>query len=107
MTKFGALPPLPGRQTAETPSHLEETERGLWASLIAEHKLADPGSLAILRTAMEAHQRSRRCREAIDRDGEAIKDRFGQIKPHPLLPAERDARAAFLAGMKALKLEVT
>ena len=33
------------------------------------------------------------------------RDRFGQIRPHPLLPAERDARGAFLAGMRALNIE--
>jgi hypothetical protein len=33
-------------------------------------------------------------------------DRFGAPKPHPLLPIERDSRAAFLAGMKALQLDL-
>lgn len=32
-------------------------------------------------------------------------DRFGQIKAHPLLPVERDARAAFLAGLRSLNLD--
>jgi hypothetical protein len=63
--------------------------------------------LALLRTTLEAHQRTRHCREAIDRDGEALADRFGQLKPHPLLAAERDARSAFLAGMKALNLDLS
>jgi hypothetical protein len=33
-------------------------------------------------------------------------DRFGAPKPHPLLPIERDSRQAFLAGMKALNLDL-
>ena len=48
----------------------------------------------------------RRCREAIDRDGETVVDRFKQVKGHPLLAAERDARAAFLAGMRMLNLDI-
>jgi glutathione S-transferase len=33
-------------------------------------------------------------------------DRFGQPKPHPLLATERDARAQFLAALKALNLDL-
>ena len=35
-----------------------------------------------------------------------MQDRWGQTKPHPLLATERDARAGFLAGMRALGLDV-
>lgn len=97
MTRPGAVPP-------EAPPHLEAPERALWAELTAAFMLDDAGSAAVLRTALEAHARARRCREAIDAAGEAVVDRFGQTKPHPLLAAERDARAAFLTGMKALHL---
>jgi hypothetical protein len=48
----------------------------------------------------------RRCRQAIDRDGEAVRDRWQQLKPHPLLSAERDARAAFLAAFRQLNLDL-
>ncbi len=33
-------------------------------------------------------------------------DRFVQRKPHPLLAAERDARAQMLAALKALNLDL-
>jgi hypothetical protein len=78
----------------------------MWRDLTAAHRFDDPASLALLRTTLEAHQRARRCRETIDREGEAVKDRFDQIKPHPLLAAERDARSAFLMGMRALNLDL-
>jgi hypothetical protein len=35
-----------------------------------------------------------------------FKDRFGQVKVHPLLPSERDARAAFISAMRALNLNI-
>jgi phage terminase small subunit len=96
----------PRRTTAAAPDHLEAPEAALWGELLETFALDDAAALALLRTALEAHQRARRCRETVDTDGEAVRDRFGQIKPHPLLAAERDARAAFLAGMRALNLDV-
>jgi hypothetical protein len=78
----------------------------MWREIIAEFSFDDPASLALLRSALEAHQRSRRCRLAIARDGETVRDRFGQVRAHPLLPTERDARAAFLAAMRVLNLDL-
>jgi len=78
----------------------------MWREITAEFDFGDPASLALLRSALEAHMRARRCRVAIDRDGEAVKDRFGQLRAHPLLGAERDARAAFLSSMRALNLDL-
>ena len=89
------------------PAHLAAPEAALWRSLAAEYAFTDPASLALLQSAMESHQRARKCREAVDADGETLLDRFQQVKPHPLLAAERDARAAFLAAMRLLRLDVT
>lgn len=94
-----ALPP--------PPAHLDATESGLWKSLQAEYDLADTPALAILASTLEAHARARKCREQIDQEGPTTVDRFGQIRVHPLMAAERDARAAFLAGMRCLNLDLT
>lgn len=88
------------------PRHLEAVERAMWRAITAEFLFADPASLALLRSALEAHQRARECRLAIDKDGLTTQDRFGQVRAHPLLAAERDARAAFLAAMRALNLDL-
>ena len=88
------------------PRHLDKTEADLWRSIIRDYDFDDDASLALLATAMEARQRARKCRERIDVDGEAVRDRFGQVKAHPLLNAERDARAAFLAAMRVLNLDL-
>lgn len=102
-----SLPPKPGSKVIKAPAHLDVIERQMWRSMQSAHRFDDPASLALLKVAMEAHMRSRRCRQAIDKDGETLPDRFGQIKPHPLLPAERDARAGFLSAMKILGLDLT
>lgn len=100
------IPPRPGAKPVEAPAHLERQEKRMWRDITAANRFEDPASTAMLRTALEAHQRARRCREQVDRDGEAVKDRWDQLKPHPLLAAERDARAAFLSAMKALNLDL-
>jgi hypothetical protein len=87
------------------PAHLEEEEATLFREIVAGFRVDDPGSVQLLITAMEAHQRARHCRMRIDQDGEAVTDRFGQIRQHPLLASERDARGQFLASMRALNLE--
>jgi P27 family predicted phage terminase small subunit len=101
---------FPGRMRANKstppPKHLERQERVLWNQIVGVYKFDDAASRSMLLAAMEAHQRARRCREVIDRDGETVTDRWGQLKPHPILNAERDARAAFIAAMKALNLDL-
>jgi hypothetical protein len=74
------------------PGHLEPPERALWASITAAYALDDSAALDVLDTALQARGRMRRCREAIDRTGELITDRWGQSRANPLLIAERGAR---------------
>lgn len=74
--------------------------------MVQEFGIEDDAGLLLLQTAIEAFERMRGCQSAIKRDGEMIKDRFEQLKPHPLLPTERDARSQMLAALKALNLDV-
>jgi P27 family predicted phage terminase small subunit len=76
------------------------------AKIISEYEIADEAGLLILQTAMEAFDRMREAQQQVTRDGVTFTDRFGQIKAHPLLPVERDARAAFLAGLRSLNLDL-
>jgi phage terminase small subunit len=109
LSSIPGIPPKPrtaGIKTPPAPHHFGPIEKRMWRELSAAFAFDDPASLAILRVALEAHGRSRECREAIDRDGAAIRDRWQQLKPHPLLASERDARAAFLAAMRSLNLDL-
>jgi P27 family predicted phage terminase small subunit len=87
------------------PEHLSGEALRLWADILATWHIDDQAHLTVLRVSLEAFDRAQNCRRQIDQEGESIKDRFDQTKPHPLLSAERDSRAAFLAGMKQLGLE--
>jgi len=88
------------------PKHLEEPEAELWEAITENYSIDESAGLELLDTALQARCRMRKCREAINRDGEAVKDRWGQIRAHPLLVAERGARDSFLKAMRALNLDI-
>jgi hypothetical protein len=45
-------------------------------------------------------------RAILAREGPTITDRFKQVKVHPAILIERDLTATFLAGLKALNLDL-
>jgi len=89
-----------------TPKELSTEARSWWGRLVSEYSIDDDAGLLLLQTGLEAFDRMRDCQAAIKRDGPLVLDRFQQFKPHPLLPAERDARSQMLAALKALNLDV-
>ena len=88
------------------PSHLSKDAKKMWKGLIAEYGINDVAGLRILRVALESYDRAQAARETIDREGLTVTDKWKQVKSHPLLPIERDSRAAFLSGLKALNLDL-
>jgi phage terminase small subunit len=74
--------------------------------LTGEYDIRDGAGYLLLGTALEAFDRMRACQAAIAEQGATVPDRFGQLKPHPLLSAERDARAQLLMALRALNLDV-
>lgn len=88
------------------PKHLSGEAAKIWKEILVEYSIDDAAGLRILRVALESFDRAQAIREAIDKDGLTVIDKAGQIKSHPLLPIERDSRAAFLAGLKALSLDL-
>jgi len=98
--------PKPRRTRRQPPDHLGECERQIWGHVLADFDLSTETAIHVLTTALEAHQRAREARETISREGMQLPGRDGQAKVHPLLAVERDARAAWLASLKALGLEL-
>lgn len=88
------------------PKHLSKESKKIFRSIVSDYGIYDEAGLKILQAALEAFDRAQAARVAIDEQGMTIKDKFGQIKPHPLLANERDSRAAFLAALKALNLDI-
>jgi phage terminase small subunit len=48
----------------------------------------------------------RDAQQTIREEGASTRDRWGQVKSHPLLTVERDARAQFLAAMRQLNFDL-
>ena len=88
------------------PKHLSAEAKKIFKGLVEEYQIQDVAGLRILQAALESFDRATRARKEIDKTGMCVMDKFGQVKPHPLLACERDSRAAFLAGLKALNLEI-
>ena len=94
------------KASTRAPDHLSPESKRIWREVVQEYSLDDAAGLRILRVALESFDRAQAARKAIDRDGMTTRDKAGQLKSHPLLPIERDSRAAFLAGLKALNLDI-
>ena len=85
---------------------LSAEAKKLKKGILEEYSIDDAAGLRILETACEAFDRMRAAQKAIQQDGMTVADRWNQIKAHPLCSVERDARAQFLAALKALNLDI-
>jgi P27 family predicted phage terminase small subunit len=71
-----------------------------------EYNIDDKAGLLLLTTACEAFDRMKQAADIIKKEGLQLPDRFGQFKAHPCATIERDSRAAMMAAIKALNLDV-
>jgi hypothetical protein len=90
---------------AKSPKNLSTDAQEIYDGIIKEYEITDVAGLRILLSACQSWDLAQRARASIDTVGLVVKDRFGAVKPHPLISCERDARAAFMAGLKALDLD--
>lgn len=86
------------------PKHLTAPAKAMWKRLLEGYELDDAAGLTLLQAACEAFDRAEQARKAIEADGAILKDRFGQLKPHPAVAIERDARGQLIGAIRALKL---
>jgi P27 family predicted phage terminase small subunit len=94
------------KRTFNLPKHLSAEARRMGREIATEYGIEDAAGLRILVSGLEAWDRACKARQAIDADGMTLSDRWGQLKINPLCAVERDARAQFMAAMKALNLDL-
>jgi P27 family predicted phage terminase small subunit len=87
------------------PRHLSAASRKLYADIQRSYEL-EPHHDAILTKALEALDRADQARDEIGAGPLTVTSRLGEVKPHPLLAVERDARGQFNTLMKALGLDI-
>jgi phage terminase small subunit len=88
------------------PAGLSDDARRTCRDFKKEYGITDAGGLAVLVIGLAARDRYEAAKKRIDAEGMTIVDRFGVEKPHPLLAAERDARAQWLQALKQLNLDL-
>lgn len=74
--------------------------------LIDEYSITDCGGLLYIRTFADAFTQELNSMDIVAADGLTFKDRFKQIRSHPLLTVIRDARAQKMAALKSLCLDL-
>jgi hypothetical protein len=90
---------------AKPPRKLGRYGADLWRKVMAEYEISDAGGLELLASASAALDRAERCREAIDRDCEMVRTKFGP-RDHPLLKHELAARSFVCRTLQRLGLNV-
>lgn len=93
-------------ETPPAPRDLAGEGLELWNAVATEYGICDAGGLQLLAAAARAVQRSQEARQAIERDGLLVSDRFGVLRAHAAVAIERDSRAAMLQALKQLHLDL-
>jgi P27 family predicted phage terminase small subunit len=93
------------KQIPQPPAHLSRAAKTLWRNLHSEWVLDEPGSIAILVVGLESFDRCQDARKILAAEGLATRDRFGQVRVHPLAAVARDAEAAFRSALRQLGVD--
>jgi hypothetical protein len=75
----------------------------LWRAVVKDYEL-DSTESEILSLACRALDRAARARAAVERDGEFVTGRYGDLKSHPGMLVVRDAESAALRALRSLHL---
>lgn len=94
------------RRNPAAPAGLSAEARRLWKDIQSEYQIDDAGGLRLLRTCCEALDQMRRAEAAVKAEGATYRDRYGGLKPHPLLGTVRDSRAAMMKSMQLMNLDL-
>lgn len=90
----------------KAPKNLSREAKTLWRKIQDEYAITDEAGLLILATGLEAFDRMRQAQDILKAEGMTTLDRFSQPRPHPAATIERDSRAAMLAALKQLNLDL-
>ena len=76
-----------------------------WFASVVRGWQLDEHHVRLLTLACEAWDRGEEARERLAVEGLTVKDRFGQVKPHPCAGIERDAASTFRQLVRELDLD--
>jgi len=88
------------------PPGLGKPGRKLWREIQRQYAIEDSGGLAHLTSTCQAADDLARMRGVVERDGDTLLDRFGQVIGHPLLLAIARTESVKRLALAALCLDV-
>jgi hypothetical protein len=91
-------------ERAKPPRRASGNAKKFWYLVLDRYEL-DPQHVALLRGVVEQMTRAEQAAEILAAQGICVVDRYGNPKEHPMLAAERKARAEIRAGLYALNLQ--
>lgn len=94
------------RRRIAPPRELSASARRLFANLTGEYRIDDLGGREILRSGLRALDLAEAAERQIEAEGRTLRDRFEQVRAHPLLGIARDYRAQWAAALRQLNLAV-
>jgi phage terminase small subunit len=86
------------------PSDLSAAAQEFWRQVMGAFEL-ERHHVVTLNLALHAWDRAEEARMIVDRDGMTVRDRFAQLRPHPMLAVERDARGQYARLMREVDLD--
>jgi hypothetical protein len=104
-TAFSVVSTLP-LKVPDPPRPLGPAGQQLWESIQGEYNIQDQGGVAMLLVGCQAFDRAEKLRVEIDRDGEVVRLRNGNIRSHPALRDEVQARAQLMRCLEKLGLNL-
>jgi P27 family predicted phage terminase small subunit len=94
------------RNLDDAPAHLTTEAQNLFLDYVDQYETTRSAyGHTILTTAMEAYVRMRQA-QLLLKDGIMITDNNGKLLQHPAIRIEAQSRAAMLAGLKQLNIDV-
>jgi P27 family predicted phage terminase small subunit len=88
----------------QPPSHLSQSAAAWWRSCV-ERFVLEEHHFRLLQLCCEAWDRAQAAREQIDREGLTYSSPKGDLRPHPAIAIERDARLAVARLVRELDLD--
>src|SRR5215218_6882412 len=102
-TQPAPLPTASGN-ASEGPAHISTEAGAWWRDVVRDYDL-EPHHLRLLQAACESWDRAQLARQAVATDGITFKDSSGNLKAHPAVAIERDARTMFARLVRELDLD--
>ncbi len=93
------------RKTPKAPKYLTAPTRH-WSGAVAAEYVLESHHLRLLELAARSWDRAEEARVLLKKDGLTTVDRYGQLKPNPLVNVERDSQLRFARLLRELALDL-